>query len=156
MRQIPLSRGQYAIVDDADYKAVRAAGPWYAKPCWSGFYAMRTRGGRTVYLHRFLAGEDAATVDHINGNGLDNRRGNLRSATVSENSRNRPAKRGNASGFKGVSRHRSKWKATIAVAGRNIHLGTYADPAHAARVYDAAAREHYGEFAVFNFPKEMA
>jgi AP2 domain/HNH endonuclease len=95
-------------------------------------------------------------VDHINGNGLDNRRTNLRPATSAENARNRRSQRGSSSPYKGVSwiRSRRNWRANLRVGDRLIHLGSYTDPADAARAYDAAALKYFGEFARLNFPED--
>lgn len=151
--EIPLTRGLVALVDDEDAERVLAAGSWYARSGGSTFYAERnapTRAGRRgrLGLHKFLTGFDL--TDHINGNGLDNRRANLRQATHAENSRNRRRARNNTSGFKGVSFHKgkSKWHASM----RRQHLGYFRTPEVAAIAYDLAVREAYGEFANPNFP----
>jgi hypothetical protein len=154
---IPLTRrdGQivaYALVDAPD-------APLIAHHTWRlsthGYAARSTiEGGRkrTVYLHRQILPSDAETsVDHINGNRLDNRRANLRAATPSQNaanSRDRPRR----SGFRGVYPHRptGRWIAQVSVAGRPQHLGIFDDPQDAARAYDLAAREQWGPFARTN------
>lgn len=91
-------------------------------------------------------------VDHINNDPLDNRRANLRLCTLQQNAMNAPG-RGAVSGFKGVFLHRrsGRYYANITVDGRSHHLGSYVDPADAARAYDAAALAHFGEFAWINF-----
>jgi len=92
-------------------------------------------------------------VDHINGDGLDNRRENIRLATKRQNSQNMVRKRPNkTSRFKGVSKsqHHNGWRATIKVNGARIHLGYFKDESDAARAYDAAAIEHFGPFAAPN------
>jgi hypothetical protein len=114
------------------------------------------RRERTVWMHRLLLGEpEGLEIDHINGDGLDNRRGNLRTATRLENARNiRPRSHTGLKGVRLKSRPLAKpWVAVIHPgAGREIHLGYFATPEEAARAYDAAAREHFGEFARLNFP----
>ena len=116
------------------------------------FYAVRSLPGQPKQgMHTFLTGW--SRVDHINGNGLDNRRSNLRPASRSQNGANRGAPSNNTSGFKGVTRFRLKWMAKIQVHGRTIHLGLFATPQEAARAYDTAALEHFGEYARPNFPK---
>lgn len=154
MRQIPLTLGYVALVDDEDYDRVMAAGKWHARPDRKSTYARRTIGTngrrRNVYLHSVLTGWPL--VDHANGNGLDNRRANLRPATNAENQRNRPVQANNTSGFKGVGLHRGKWRAQIKLDGKRRHLGYFATPDEAGRAYDDAARELHGEFARLNFP----
>lgn len=157
-REITLSRGLVAIVDDVDFGRVAAVGKWYANPSGRTFYARKNFwvGGqcRSVRMHTFITGWDF--VDHRNGNGLDNRRANLRQATQAQNSMNRARRSDNTSGYKGVSPYgrRGRWSSTIHVGGKKRCLGIYASAADAARAYDAAARGHFGEFARLNFPKE--
>lgn len=161
-REIPLSRGLVAIVDAADYDAVMAAGPWYAHSAGRKMYAARTvrldDGRRTALLmHTFLTG--TLGVDHVGGDGLDNRRSNLRRATQRQNSRNRQLGRNNTSGYKGVSWHKRQgvWLGRIKVDGRQIHLGCFPTAEQAAEAYNAAAIEHFGDFAWLNtIPAEVA
>ncbi|MHC4207804.1 MAG: HNH endonuclease, partial [Planctomycetota bacterium] len=96
---------------------------------------------------------DGYIVDHINGNGLDNRRANLRLATVAQNAWN-SKKRNPRSGYKGVwfAADKGLWRAAIVCHGRRIHIGYFTDKIAAARAYDAAARKYYKEFARPNFP----
>jgi hypothetical protein len=156
-REIPLSRGYVAIVDDADYAQVMAAGPWHACLNWRTVYAQRNvpraGGQRTSQsMHTFLTGW--ARVDHRNGDGLDNQRSNLRTATGSQNGANMRRPKNNTSGFKGVSWHKvnRRWTARIGIASKIHHIGCYDTAEDAARAYDVAAREQYGEFAALNFP----
>jgi len=104
-------------------------------------------------MHNFITGWPY--VDHRNGNGLDNRRQNLRQATHAQNLANQKLSSRNVSGYKGVSRNRNldRWTATISPAGRSVYLGSFDTPQDAARAYDAAAVEHYAEFARLNFPR---
>lgn len=161
MKSVPLSKGREAIVDDDDYARVSGF-RWYAT---SGTpdtprYAARKRpardpGPRVIYLHReLLNAPSGLEVDHINGNTFDNRRCNLRLCSNYGTSRNRRKSAGHSSVHKGVYWHRGarKWAAVIHVNDRARHLGLFSDESHAARVYDAAARTHFGEFARPNFP----
>jgi hypothetical protein len=96
-------------------------------------------------------------IDHINGDGRDNRVANLRQANYSQNSQNRrKISRRCASQYKGVgfSKKMKKWRAQICFGGRKKHLGYYSDKAEAARAYDAAAIKYHGRFAKLNFSKE--
>lgn len=117
-----------------------------------------TGPNKTIYLHvHLLNGESAGKdVDHIDGDGLNNSRANLRVATRGQNSANRGATRSNKSGHKGVSWHapRKKWRASIKVDRVFMHLGLFTNREEAARAYDHAARHHFGEFARLNFPDQ--
>src|SRR6185369_1147212 len=105
------------------------------------------------YLHRIIAdAKPGQIVDHINGDTLDNRRSNLRLCTTAENNRNTRGKNPK-SGFKGVYPQfgTNTWQAKITVAGKVLCLGTFKEKEDAAKCYDLAAREHFGEFARTNF-----
>lgn len=154
MIEIRLTQGKVALIDDCDSEL--ASLRWYAAKRGNAFYAVRHKprelGHGIVYLHRLVLGATAGLeVDHINGDGLDCRRTNLRLATPSENRRNQ--RRANASGFKGVHWNPSNrgWVASIKVHKKVHHLGTFSDAAEAARAYDAAAIRLHGEFARLNF-----
>lgn len=159
MKTIRLTQGFVALVDDEDYQRVMEAGRWHVRHTPDGrSYAKRTiansdRTFTTVLLHTFLTGW--ACVDHRNGDGLDNRRANLRSADSGENARNARRRSDNTSGFKGVHHRRAtgRWQAYINQGGRRRHLGIFDNPESAALAYDAAARELHREFAAVNFPR---
>lgn len=160
-RAINISRGLTALVDDADYDAVVSAGPWCAQPHHQTTYALRKvrlPDGRriTQKLHGFLTGWPM--VDHRSGDGLDNQRSNLRPATPAQNAANQPLYRNNTSGYKGVTWREDlrRWRAKIKAGGRQIHLGYFDRADDAARAYDAAAFELFGEFARPNFPAPEA
>jgi len=108
-------------------------------------------------MHRVIL-PDAEEVDHINGNGLDNRRANLRPATGIENRRNRRRSRKNTSGYAGVSwdKVNRKWYAYITADGRMRALGRFDTAEEAALARDRAALELHGEFARLNFPAGVA
>lgn len=152
-----LTQGKVAIIDRADAERVLA----YKWRYLAGGYAIRS--GRkaegltkrdTVYMHRWLLNVPAGfEPDHINRNKLDNRRCNLRGVTRTQNSVNSEKRTTNTSGFKGVCLDKGKyWFAHIRVSGRKMRIGTFATAEEAARAYDKAAREHFGEYAFVNFP----
>jgi hypothetical protein len=101
-------------------------------------------------MHRqILNPKESDHVDHINGNGLDNRRDNIRACSCSQNLMNRQNHRPTTSGYKGVSLHKRNktWRATINLNGKQIYAGCYATPVEAALAYNAKAIELFGEFA---------
>lgn len=165
IREIPLTRGQVALVD-ADVYEVVSQFKWTITPRYTGFYAYRQapRGGSrkvTQYMHRFIMahylGHELKRnefVDHIDDNGLNNCRDNIRICTPSQNLANLRSRKG-SSIYKGVSLFKAsgKWKASICKHRKQIHLGFFTDEADAARAYDAAAKELFGEFALPNFPE---
>jgi hypothetical protein len=159
-REIPLTQGKVALVDEADY-AELSAFKWCATLKSRTFYAQRSvklADGRwgLIMMHRAIMNPAPGLVtDHINRDGLDNRRANLRVCTHSENRKNSTKRRGASSQFLGVAWYKqtAKWHAQIAVDGRRRHLGFYTDEIEAARAYDAAAIEHHGAFALPNFSR---
>jgi hypothetical protein len=147
MREIPLTKGRSAVVDDEDYAAL-AGLKWRAFECKSGgkWYAMC--GG--TYMHRMIMRAPAGTpVDHINRNGLDNRRCNLRLCSPSQNQANRIVPRSKK--YRGVEKKGDKFVAVVKFAGRRYRRGPFDVAARAALAYDWMARQIHGEFAVLNF-----
>jgi hypothetical protein len=130
MKEIPLSRGLVALVDDADYDRLTAMGSWYADPGRHTFYARKNiyhpadRSFTHLFMHNVITGWPY--VDHRNGDGLDNR----------------------------LQRRSGKWMAYITLNRRQRYLGTFTTPESAARAYDAAPTRLFGEFARLNFPGE--
>ena len=153
---VELSNGRAeAVVDLADLHLVSGQ-RWFAICPGRVTYAVASsiqcakQRARTLLMHRVILGNpDARNIDHIDGNGLNNRKANLRTATHSENQCNRPAPSNNTSGFKGVSfeARRNKWRAEITKSGRNIHLGYFAEKQLAVAAWTAAAADHHGEYA---------
>lgn len=156
MIRIPLTQGEFALIDDADFEQVNKYG-WFAHKCGHRFYANRSfyrdRQKITESMHRMILGlrPDQAT-DHINGDSLDNRRTNLRIATLSQNQHNRKPNKESASKYKGVSRTcgNSSWRAQIRIKGEKMHLGSFLIEEEAAQAYDEAALKYFGEFALTN------
>lgn len=161
---VPLKgdRGLVAIIDRAD-AALVSGFRWGASDAAASntIYALTSHRYFQVSMHRLIAGAGPSEyVDHINLNGLDNRRVNLRVATPSQNHANKPKqkRRKNAAEFssqyKGVywDRPRSTWKAQLHTHGKNHHLGRFDTEEAAARGYDVAALEMWGEYARLNFP----
>jgi hypothetical protein len=148
---VPLTRGYEAIIDAAD-AAFIGQWNWFAIPKSNTVYAARWgREGepRTVRMHReLLSAPEDLGVDHINRNGLDNRRENIRLATRNQNMWNSGLQANNTSGFKGVTwRKRDKrWSATICVFGRPINLGNFRTAEEAHQAYARASAEMHGEF----------
>lgn len=160
-RRIALTQGKYAIVDVKDYEPL-VRYKWHAKKTPHTMYAVRSEWTGTkkvdICMHRQIMQVNGRIfVDHVNHNGLDNRRANLRPATVTHSARNRrKLQRGCfSSNYKGVFRPvgRKHWRASITVSDRRIFLGTFSDEKEAAKAYDAAARKYHGEFACVNFPE---
>jgi hypothetical protein len=155
-RWIPLTNGYFALVDEEDYPRL-AKHAWCVWRCRGRVYAWRaeTVNGRkrNIFMHREIMGvrRRERLVDHRHGNGLDNRRRNLRVCTQRQNQQNRRTTCG-ASRYKGVSWHNgtARWRAFIQARGRRIYLGQFKSEVAAARAYDAAARRYFGEFAVLN------
>ncbi|MEE8382187.1 MAG: AP2 domain-containing protein [Thermodesulfobacteriota bacterium] len=160
MKEIKLTQGKVVIVDDEDFELLNK---WKWRFDYKG-YAIRsvnfsdgTKG--SLYMHRLLLGiqkGDRRQSDHIDGNGLNNQKTNLRACSSSENLCNRGIPKNNTSGYKGVKWHKGeqKWAAAIKKNGKYISLGYYNDKKEAAKIYNEAAIEHHGDFAFLNAIKE--
>ena len=156
MKKIPLTKGMFALVDDADYEWLNQW-KWYAMKVRNTFYAVRgcCQSGKyeLILMHReILKALPNEKTDHRNHNGLDNQRGNLRTCTNTTNQYNQQPQKGRSSQFKGVSWHKShlKWEAYIMKDSKNYHLGHYVSEIDAAKAYDKAAIKYFGEFAYLN------
>jgi hypothetical protein len=152
VREVPLSQGKVALVDDEDYALVIKQGKWFAQKGSGGnFYAARAGG---MMMHRLVVDAPKGTVvDHINGNGLDNRRANLRLATYEQNARN--TNRGwGTSKYLGVSwsEQRGMWHAQTRIRKVPHDLGYFNTEEQAARAVDRKRREVFGDIAKPNLP----
>jgi len=160
-RRIPLANcKKYAIVDPADYH-VLSQYVWWALKNHGVYHILRfSQDGncfRYVSMHRqILNFPKNKNVDHINRNGRDNRRANLRLATVAQNNMNKSSRKG-TSKYKGVyfQRDVKRWRVTISFNGKKSHLGLFENEIDAAKAYDKAAKKYYGRFAYLNFPPQQ-
>lgn len=156
--EIPLTQGKVALIDDADLPLVEGH-KWYALKVKRTFYAVtnirKPDGKQTLILmHRtILQAKHGEMIDHRDGNGLDNRRHNMRPATYHQNNWNARKMLGTSSQYKGVCfRPRlNKWEARITHNAQTITLGHFDNEMDAATSYDTAARKYHGEFARLNF-----
>lgn len=153
MKQISLTRGLFALVNDSDFE-------WLNQWKWCAFvgrggkyYAVRSTprpNRKTIYMHVFIADTSGGKkTDHKNGDTLDNRRRNLRACENKQNLWNSGRRKDNTSGFKGVSWNSKAeaWEARIRVHPMRLHLGFFPMPDLAAKAYQIAARKYHGEFA---------
>lgn len=155
MKEIALTRGKVALVDDEDYEYL-AKWKWHVDN--NGYARRNVRvcigRQRAVIMHRELAGVTSSTVDvdHINRDKLDNRRCNLRPCTRRENALNVGKRKRATSRFKGVHwvKHVRKWQARITVHQATQNLGLFSHELDAARAYNKAAQKHFGRFAYLN------
>jgi len=151
-RSIALSRGRFVWVDEQDF-AIVSKHSWH---CYTNNRVNYARSGK-IRMHRLiLRPPDGMVIDHIDGDGLNNRRSNLRICTPAENSANRSI--ASKHGFKGVSfkaqRKRNPWQAALKFRGQRVSLGSYPTKEDAARAYDKGALAAWGDFARLNFPDE--
>lgn len=160
MKLIQLRSGENVMVDDEDYELLYNNCTWYAHKTYSAgklicTYARgRFNNKLLILMHRVilkLKVEDMVLVDHIDHNGLNNQKVNLRICTNQQNLFNA---RCMTKEYKGTHkpRGRNKWLASIRIDNKIIRLGHYAQEIDAALAYDEAARKYYGEFANCNFP----
>lgn len=159
MKQIPLTQGLYALVDNNDYPEL-SKHKWCVSCGTNTCYAKRRCGKDTVLMHRELLGlkkHNERLSDHKNCNGLDNQQHNLRISTVAQNQQNQKPCRVHSSKYKGVSLNKdnNKWYARIQYGGKQIYLGLFDDEKKAAIAYDIKAKKFFGEFAYLNFPAKL-
>jgi hypothetical protein len=155
MKEIPLTQGQFALVDDDDYERL-SKHKWYFN---HGYASRRCSTGvgkfRILYMHRDIIDIPLGyECDHVDGNKINNQKSNIRKATRSQNNANRRKKQGCLSKYKGVSKNKGKWVAKIDVHNKTVRLGTYEKEEEAAIAYNIAAFKYYGEYARSNEIKE--
>jgi len=139
MKEIPLTQGYVAIVDDEDYESLLQFN-WHACPANDGgqVYAKRkNEARRTVSMHRQIAGKPGFVVDHINGNGLDNRRENLRAVSIAENAQNITKPVRSETGQRNVYRQTGGYVVRCQRFGADYYGGFYRDIRDAIAARDA-------------------
>lgn len=154
MKEIPLTQGYTAQVDDEDYEYLSQF-TW----CIGQGYAVRHSSAKLscARMHRVILGAPKnMQVDHIDRNPLNNQRSNLRLCTASQNSCNaKSGRQKQSSNYRGVSVHKGKFRAQVTINRKVTHVGVFDCEEDAARAYDVVAKKHYGEFAILNFPEEI-
>ena len=165
-KRIPITQGQYAIVDDEDYEWLNQW-KWQARKYRDTFYVRRQqwlkaeKKNTVILMHRqILKAKKGEDVDHIDHNPLDNRKTNIRICTRSQNMANRGSTKNASSKYKGVfwSKNCKKWIAQIQHNYKRMHLGCFCQEIEAAKAYDRKAKKLFGEYAYLNFneQKEMS
>ena len=151
MKRIKLTQDKIALVSDIDYTYLNQ---W--KWCYHQGYAVRNSKHTTILMHRLILERQGfknfKQGDHINRRRLDNRRTNLRIATISQNAHNQKRPKNNTSGYKGVSWNTKDkiWRAQIGINGKVIYLGSYHSKLKAAKIYNIAAKKYHKKYARLN------
>jgi len=161
MKEIKLTQGQVALVDDSLFDYLNQT-KWYAE--WrldrKSYVAARhskTLFGKStkIYMHAIIMHTPkGAQTDHRNHDTLDNRKQNLRICTNAQNQHNSGKHSDNTSGYKGVRKSGRKWRTEIRINGEYRYLGTFDTRELAAHAYDEAAKRLHGEYAILNFQKQ--
>lgn len=149
-----------ALVDDEDYESLQGHN-WKLwrrhkkKKLYAGAYTTVDGKRKAIAMHAFIMNaKKGDIIDHVDGDGLNNTRANLRFCNQSGNSANRLMSSNNTSGYKGVAFHKrrksNQWEARTKLNKKQIHIGYFSNPEDAARAYDAKAIELFGEFAKTN------
>lgn len=149
--------GKVALVDDESYESL-CQYRWNAQPGGETFYASASIHGQSVFMHKLILDlPSSQKVDHVNGNGLDNQKHNLRPCTHAENMRNRRKYKITLSKYLGVTWNKQdkKWRARVEKDGENYSAGQYFIEEQAAYARDLKAKELFGEFACLNFSDEQ-
>jgi len=165
MKELPLTQGKVALVDDEDYEWLNKW-KWYAANIGGLWYAYRgaqtPKGQRALGMHRVIYSkyctlDKRKMIDHIDSNGLNNRKLNLRMCTSSQNQMNRNGIKNSSSKYKGVGWHSkvNSWAARIKHKGKMYNLGHFKNENEAAETYNKAAKKYFGEFARLNKTRSM-
>jgi hypothetical protein len=157
-RRIPLTQGKFARVDPEDY-AELARHKWCAAKQGHSWYAVRSEAGRQLRMHRvILDAPPNLVVDHIDHDGLNDTKRNLRPCTKTQNAHNQRPQQGRSSRYKGVCwcKRERKWYSRIHDQGRQRSLGLFRSERAAARARDAAAIALHGEYAFLNLPPKRS
>lgn len=155
MKEIKLSLNKIALVDDDDFEQLNIY-KWHSFKHRNTYYARRNENvmgiNKQIYMHTQITGIKG--IDHVDRNGLNNQRDNLRKCTSLQNNYNSLRIKNKTSIFKGVSwnKYHNKWKAQISVNGKRKHIGYFDNDLDAAVAYDKNATEYYKEFAYLNSP----
>lgn len=152
MKQIPLTRGKSALVDDADFEWL-SQWKWHLGGCGYARRQQRQPDGKqkTILMHREICPQ-YKMIDHRDGDGINNQRDNLREATQAQNNMNRRSTAGSSSRFKGVylDTKSGKWRAKISVNNIEKNIGYFSCEVDAALAYNKAAIDKHGEFSRLN------
>ena len=157
MKEIKLTQGKVALVDDEDFKWLNQHN-WYILNGTYTEYAVREVNNKCLIMHRLIMKTpNNLIVDHKNHNGLDNQKHNMRNVTKGQNNQHRINHKINASVYKGISinRNTGKWVVRISIDNERLCLGSFEVEEQAALIYNLAALKYHGEFAYLNMlPKE--
>lgn len=150
-QEIKLTNNKVAFIDEEDYDKVSKL-KWYCSNNDGKLYAVN-KNKKVLYMHRLImSAPDGYEVDHINGDGLDNRKVNLRLCSSSQNKYNQKLSSANTSGFKGVTwnKNKGKWQVQIGSRNKYKYLGLFEDKYNAAKAYNKEAVRLFGDFARVN------
>lgn len=157
MKKLPLSQGKFALVDDQDYRNLSKWKWTFQPPCYAKrvvFFGRNQKPqSKSILLHRVIMNPQKGTVvDHIDGNGLNNQRSNLRIATHAQNHQNTGIMSTNTSGYKNISwsKQHNKWRVRFMANKKEIHIGRFDRIGDAVKAYNKAVSKYHGEFAILN------
>jgi len=160
MKQIPLTQGKFALVDNEDYERVNQY-KWHLRHNRRTQYGIRTiwvKGKfKKIFMHNFIMNFSSSKVDHRDCDGLNNQKSNLRFATKSQNNMNQRKRIGCTSRYKGICWRNDckKWRVQVVLHGKLIYSNHFLSERNAARAYDVVAKKHFGKFARLNFTNQV-